>query len=97
MNAAMLTSVEDITHTIITRIQSAQKNHTTGIGLYVDMEDMDGGVQLPGRPVSIAELRRLRRQFLSMTTNTAMGTQHAFQNKRAVQRAFVDYLNNAWQ
>jgi protein KTI12 len=64
-----------------------QKDHAGEGGGEISVSDVDKPVELPATPMTLPQLQRIRRQFITMNR------QHNFEKAR-VKEIFVDYLND---
>ncbi|KAF2102668.1 chromatin associated protein KTI12 [Rhizodiscina lignyota] len=92
------------TSAVISTIQTWQKEHSFdggGGGGEVAIEGAEEKIQLPaGRTLGVAELQRVRRQFVQMMRAQGMGgagTARARMDKGRIRGAFVGHLNGLWE
>jgi len=70
---------------IVTSILDWQKDHVGEGGAELDLAD--GMISLPASPVSLPQLQRIRRQFISMNRLHNLP-------KSRIRALFVEYLND---
>ena len=63
-----------------------QKDHQGEGGGEVSIPDVEKTIELPATPVTLPQLQRVRRQFITLNR------QHSF-SKARIKEVFVDYLN----
>ncbi|GME26331.1 Protein kti12 [Neofusicoccum parvum] len=85
-----LYELDKTTSDIVSHIVSWQKDHPGEDGGEVTIPDAENAVELPASPVSLPQLQRIRRQFITLNR------QHNLPKAR-VRDLFVDYLNDAFQ
>lgn len=64
-----------------------QKDHTGEGGGEIIVSGVDKSIELPATPVTLPQLQRIRRQFITMNR------QHNF-SKARLKEIFIDYLND---
>lgn len=64
-----------------------QKDHEGEGGGEITVQDVEKPIELPATPMTLPQLQRIRRQFITMNR------QHSF-SKARMREVFVDYLNN---
>jgi protein KTI12 len=74
---------------IVSRILSWQKDHQGEGGGHVSIPGIESKIQLPTTTLSLPQLHRMRRQFISLNR------QHSLDKSR-IQILFVDFLNDAF-
>ena len=65
---------------------SYQKDHAGEGGGEVQIQDVEKPIELPAMSMTLSQLQRIRRQFITMNR------QHSF-SKARIKEVFVDYLN----
>ncbi|KAL1649176.1 kti12, chromatin associated [Diplodia intermedia] len=85
-----LYELDKTTSDIVSHVVSWQKDHPGEEGGEVTVPDAENAVALPASVVSLPQLQRIRRQFISLNR------QHNL-SKNRVRDLFVDYLNDAFQ
>ena len=84
MESDYLYKLDQTTQEIVRVILGWQKDHPGEGGAELLIEDST--VSLPIRPISLPQLQRLRRQFMSVNR------QHTFPQAR-IRSSFIEYLN----
>jgi protein KTI12 len=74
---------------IVSQILSWQKDHEGESGGRVSIPGVESQIQLPTATLSLPQLHRMRRQFISLNR------QHSLDKSR-IQILFVDFLNDAF-
>jgi protein KTI12 len=64
-----------------------QKDHQGEGGGEITVQDVEKRIELPATPMTLPQLQRIRRQFITMNR------QHSL-SKARVKEVFVDYLNS---
>lgn len=85
-----LYELDKITSDIVSHIVSWQKDHPGEEGGEITISDAENVVQLPASSVSLPQLQRVRRQFITLNR------QHTLSKSR-IRDLFVDYLNDTFQ
>lgn len=92
------------TSAVVSAILSWQTEHSFdggGGGGEAGVEGVDDKIQLPsGRTLGVAELQRVRRQFVQMMRAQGMGgagTARVRMEKGRIRGAFVGHLNGLWE
>lgn len=74
----------------MSQIVTWQKDHPGEDGGEVTIPEAENAVELPTASVSLPQLQRIRRQFITMNR------QHSL-SKTRVRDLFVDYLNDTFE
>ncbi|KAF2029251.1 chromatin associated protein KTI12 [Setomelanomma holmii] len=82
-----LYELDKTTSDILAQILTYQKDHEGEGGGSIKVQDVDKPIELPATPMTLPQLQRIRRQFISMNR------QHSL-SKARVKEVFVDYLNS---
>ncbi|ORY13185.1 chromatin associated protein KTI12 [Clohesyomyces aquaticus] len=82
-----LYELDKTTSDILAQIMTYQKDHAGEGGGEVVVPDVEKPIELPATPMTLPQLQRIRRQFITMNR------QHSF-SKARVKEIFVDYLNS---
>ncbi|KAF1918515.1 chromatin associated protein KTI12 [Ampelomyces quisqualis] len=82
-----LYELDKTTSDIVAQIMTYQKDHQGEGGGEIQVPDVEKPIELPATPMSLPQLQRIRRQFLTMNR------QHSL-SKARVKQVFVDYLNS---
>ena len=83
-----LYELDKTTQSILTRILEWQKDHPGEAGGEITVTDAQAQkIVMPASPLSLPQLQRLRRQFISLNR------QHTLSQAR-IRDLFVDYLND---
>jgi protein KTI12 len=77
------------TSDIVSLILAWQKDHSGEPGGSVSIPTVEKNVELPTSPLTLPQLQRIRRQFISLNR------QHTL-DKTRIQPLFVDYLNDSF-
>jgi len=77
------------TSEIVSKILAWQKDHTGEVGGSVPIPSLEQSVELPTSSLTLPQLQRIRRQFISLNR------QHSLDKSR-IQPLFVDYLNDSF-
>lgn len=85
-----LYELDKTTSDVVAAIQAWQKDHPGEDGGEVSIPDTDKVVELPTSSLSLPQLQRVRRQFISLNR------QHTLDKSR-IKSLFVDYLNDTFQ
>ena len=78
--------LDKTTSDILTQIMVYQKDHSGEGGGEIKVPDVEKPIELPASPMTLPQLQRIRRQFITMNR------QHSF-SKGRMKEVFVDYLN----
>ncbi|KAF2199464.1 chromatin associated protein KTI12 [Delitschia confertaspora ATCC 74209] len=81
-----LYELDKTTSDILTQIINWQKDHSGEGGGEVSIAGVEKQIELPANPVSLPQLQRIRRQFITLNR------QHNFSKDR-IKEIFIDYLN----
>ncbi|KAH7385900.1 chromatin associated protein KTI12 [Pyrenochaeta sp. MPI-SDFR-AT-0127] len=81
-----LYELDKTTSDILAQITLYQKDHAGEGGGEVKVQDVEKPIELPATPMTLPQLQRIRRQFITMNR------QHSF-SKARIKEVFVDYLN----
>lgn len=81
-----LYELDKTTSDILAQIMTYQKDHAGEGGGEVTVPDVEKSIELPATPMTLPQLQRIRRQFITMNR------QHSF-SKARIKEVFVDYLN----
>jgi protein KTI12 len=73
----------------VTDITSWQKDHPGESGGEITIKDIEDKIRLPTSTLSLPQLQRLRRQFITLNR------QHSLEKSR-IRQLFIDYLNDAF-
>lgn len=82
-----LYELDKTTNEILSQITTYQKDHQGEGGGEITVPGADQAIELPATPVSLPQLQRIRRQFITMNR------QHNFSKDR-LKQIFIDYLND---
>ncbi|KAF1927714.1 chromatin associated protein KTI12 [Didymella exigua CBS 183.55] len=82
-----LYELDKTTSDIVTQITTYQKDHPGEGGGHVTVPDVDRPLELPATPMTLPQLQRIRRQFITMNRS------HSF-SKARIKEVFVDFLNS---
>jgi protein KTI12 len=77
------------TSEVVNQIIAWQKDHVGESGGTVSIPGVESKVELPTNALTLPQLQRIRRQFISLNR------QHTLDKSR-IQILFVDYLNDAF-
>jgi protein KTI12 len=78
------------TSDIVSQILSWQKDHSGEGGGSIAVPDVEQRLDLPTSTLSLPQLQRIRRQFISLNR------QHNLEKSR-IRSLFVDYLNDSFR
>ncbi len=81
-----LYELDKTTSDILSQITTYQKDHVGEGGGTIKVPDVETPIELPAMPMTLPQLQRIRRQFITMNR------QHSF-SKARIKEVFVDYLN----
>jgi protein KTI12 len=81
-----LYELDKTTSDILAQIMVYQKDHAGEGGGEIAVQDVEKPIELPATPMTLPQLQRIRRQFITMNR------QHSFSKSR-IKEVFVDYLN----
>ncbi|KAF1945891.1 chromatin associated protein KTI12 [Clathrospora elynae] len=81
-----LYELDKTTSDIVAQMLVYQKDHAGEGGGEVAVQDVEKPIELPATPMTLPQLQRIRRQFITMNR------QHSF-SKARIKEVFVDYLN----
>ncbi|KAF1836285.1 chromatin associated protein KTI12 [Decorospora gaudefroyi] len=81
-----LYELDKTTSDIVAQIMVYQKDHAGEGGGEIAVQDVEKAIELPVTPMTLPQLQRIRRQFITMNR------QHSF-SKARIKEVFVDYLN----
>jgi protein KTI12 len=81
-----LYELDKTTSDIVAQIMTYQKDHLGEGGGEISVQDVEKTIELPAQTVSLPQLQRIRRQFITLNR------QHSF-SKARIKEIFVDYLN----
>jgi protein KTI12 len=73
----------------VAEITSWQKDHPGEGGGEITIQGIEDKIELPTSTLSLPQLQRYRRQFITLNRN------HSLEKSR-VRQLFVDYLNDAF-
>lgn len=79
--------LDKTTSDILAQIMTYQKDHESEGGGEIKVADVEKLIELPATQMSLPQLQRIRRQFITMNR------QHSL-SKARVKEVFVDYLNS---
>ncbi|KAH7380360.1 chromatin associated protein KTI12 [Phaeosphaeria sp. MPI-PUGE-AT-0046c] len=82
-----LYELDKTTSDILAQIMTYQKDHQGEGGGEIKVQDVEKPIELPATPMTLPQLQRIRRQFITMNR------QHSL-SKARVKEVFVDYLNS---
>ncbi|KAF9738929.1 hypothetical protein PMIN06_003579 [Paraphaeosphaeria minitans] len=82
-----LYELDKTTSDMLAQIMTYQKDHAGEGGGEVLVQDVDQPIQLPANPMTLPQLQRIRRQFITLNR------QHNFSKSR-IKEIFVNYLND---
>ncbi|KAF2087458.1 chromatin associated protein KTI12 [Saccharata proteae CBS 121410] len=85
-----LYELDKSTSDVVALITSWQKDHPGEEGGEIIVPDADNAVELPASAVSLPQLQRIRRQFITLNRSHSL-------SKNRIRTLFVDYLNDAFQ
>ncbi|KAK7509689.1 chromatin associated protein KTI12 [Phyllosticta citriasiana] len=85
-----LYELDKTTSDIVSHINAWQKDHPGEDGGEVSIPDAEQAVELPASSVSLPQLQRIRRQFITLNR------QHNL-SKTRIRETFIDYLNDTFQ
>jgi protein KTI12 len=77
------------TSEIVARILEWQKDHMGESGGNVNVEGVEAAVELPTNALTLAQLQRMRRHFITLNR------QHSLEKAR-IRTLFVDFLNDSF-
>lgn len=81
-----LYELDKTTSDILAQISTYQKDHPGEGGGEVVVPDVEKSIELPATPMTLPQLQRMRRQFITLNR------QHSLSKSR-IKEVFVDYLN----
>jgi protein KTI12 len=81
-----LYELDKTTSDILAQIMVYQKDHPGEGGGEIAVTDIENPIELPATPMTLPQLQRIRRQFITMNR------QHSL-SKARLKEVFVDYLN----
>lgn len=84
-----LHQLDRATSEIVTRILEWQKDHVGESGGSVSIQDVEAVLDLPTSPLTLAQLQRMRRNFITLNR------QHSLEKTR-IRTLFVDFLNDSF-
>ena len=87
MEADYLYELDKSTQEILTKILEWQKDHSGEGGGEINLDDA-GSLELPAAPLTLPQLQRVRRQFISLNR------QHDLAKPR-IRSSFIEYLNGS--
>ncbi|KAF2867619.1 chromatin associated protein KTI12 [Massariosphaeria phaeospora] len=82
-----LYELDKTTSDILTQILAYQKDHADEGGGEISITDVENPIELPASPMSLPQLQRIRRQFITLNR------QHSI-SKGRIKENFVHYLND---
>lgn len=82
-----LYELDKTTSDILAQIMTYQKDHPGEGGGEVSVQDVEKPIELPTTPMTLPQLQRIRRQFITLNR------QHNFSKSR-ISEIFVNYLND---
>jgi protein KTI12 len=82
-----LYELDKTTSDIVTQITTYQKDHAGEGGGQIMVQDVARPLELPATPMTLPQLQRIRRQFITMNRS------HSF-SKARIREVFVDFLNS---
>ncbi|KAF2470096.1 chromatin associated protein KTI12 [Lindgomyces ingoldianus] len=85
-----LYELDKTTSDILAQIMTYQKDHAGEGGGAVVVADVESQIELPASQMTLPQLQRIRRQFITMNR------QHSF-SKARMREIFVDYLNDQFR
>ncbi|KAK7548427.1 chromatin associated protein KTI12 [Phyllosticta citricarpa] len=85
-----LYELDKTTSDIVSHVTAWQKDHPGEDGGEVSIPDAEQAVELPASSVSLPQLQRIRRQFITLNR------QHNL-SKARIRETFIDYLNDTFQ
>ncbi|KAF2005550.1 chromatin associated protein KTI12 [Amniculicola lignicola CBS 123094] len=81
-----LYELDKTTSDMLAQITAYQKDHAGEGGGSISVQGVDTPIELPANPVTLPQLQRIRRQFITINR------QHSFPKTR-IKEIFVEYLN----
>ncbi|KAK8232538.1 chromatin associated protein KTI12 [Phyllosticta capitalensis] len=85
-----LYELDKTTSDIVSHITTWQKDHPGEDGGEVNVPDAEHTVDLPASAVSLPQLQRIRRQFITLNRSHNL-------SKARIRETFIDYLNDMFQ
>lgn len=82
-----LYELDKTTSDMLAQIMTYQKDHAGEGGGEITVPGVDKPIELPATPMTLPQLQRLRRQFITLNR------QHRL-DKTRLKEVFVDYLND---
>jgi protein KTI12 len=82
-----LYELDKTTSDILAQIMTYQKDHDGEGGGQIAVQDVERPIELPATPMTLPQLQRIRRQFITMNRS------HSF-SKTRIREVFVEYLNS---
>ncbi|KAJ4343497.1 kti12, chromatin associated [Didymella glomerata] len=82
-----LYELDKTTSDIVAQITTYQKDHAGEGGGQISVPDVERPLELPATPMTLPQLQRIRRQFITMNRS------HSF-SKARIKEVFVDFLNS---
>ncbi|KAF3047083.1 hypothetical protein E8E12_011089 [Didymella heteroderae] len=82
-----LYELDKTTSDIVAHITTYQKDHPGEGGGQINISDVERPLELPATPMTLPQLQRIRRQFITMNRS------HSF-SKARMKEVFVDFLNS---
>ncbi|KAJ4409302.1 kti12, chromatin associated [Didymella pomorum] len=82
-----LYELDKTTSDIVAQITTYQKDHSGEGGGQINVPDVERPLELPATPMTLPQLQRIRRQFITMNRS------HSF-SKARIKEVFVDFLNS---
>ncbi|KAF9692828.1 hypothetical protein EKO04_009265 [Ascochyta lentis] len=82
-----LYELDKTTSDVVTQITTYQKDHPGEGGGQIVVQDVERPLELPATPMTLPQLQRIRRQFITMNRS------HSF-SKARIREVFVDFLNS---
>jgi protein KTI12 len=72
---------------MLAQIVTYQKDHEGEGGGQVSVADVERPIELPATPMTLPQLQRIRRQFITMNRSHSL-------SKTRIKAVFVEYLNS---
>ena len=85
-----LYELDKTTSDVVSNVSAWQKDHPGEGGGEITISGAENVLELPANPLGLAQLQRLRRQFISLNRTHEL-------SKDRIKDLFVDYLNDAFQ
>ena len=85
-----LYELDKTTSDIIAQITTYQKDHAGEGGGQIKVQDVERPLELPATPMTLPQLQRIRRQFITMNRSHSL-------SKARIREVFVDFLSSEFQ